>query len=91
MIYNLFMSDLTKLPNIGKTLSDDLLAAGIADAQTLKDMGAKKAFLALKVDDPNSCFNKLCALEGAVEGIRWHHLTPEKKAELKAFLNSLQS
>ncbi len=83
------MTDLIKLPNIGKTLSEDLIAAGITDAQTLKDMGAKKAFIALKVDDPNSCFNKLCALEGAVEGIRWHHLTPDKKAELKAFLNSL--
>ena len=83
------MSDLTKLPNIGKTLSEDLLAAGITDAQMLKEMGAQKAFLALKMDDPGACFNKLCALEGAVEGIRWHHLSPEKKAELKAFLNSL--
>jgi DNA transformation protein len=83
------MNDLTKLPNIGAILAGDLMAAGIADAQTFKKMGAKKAFLALKMDDPGACFNKLCALEGAIEGIRWHHLTPEKKAELKAFLNSL--
>ena len=83
------MNDLTQLPNIGKILAEDLLAAGIANAQTLKDMGAKNAFLALKMDDPGACFNKLCALEGAVEGIRWHHLTPDKKAELKAFLDSL--
>lgn len=27
----------------------------------------------------------LCALEGAVRGIRWHDLEPEVKADLKAF------
>lgn len=33
---------------------------------------------------------KLTALEGAVEGIPKRELTPEKKAELKAFFNSMK-
>ncbi len=28
----------------------------------------------------------LCALEGAIQGIRWHGLSKERKEELKQFL-----
>jgi DNA transformation protein len=83
------MNDLNKLPNIGKVLAQELEAAGIKSAEALKDIGSKEAFLLLKLSDSGSCYNKLCALQGAVEGIRWHHLSDETKADLKAFLASL--
>jgi DNA transformation protein len=34
---------------------------------------------------------RLCSLEGALQGLRWHHLSPEIKAELKAFYQKYKS
>jgi DNA transformation protein len=31
---------------------------------------------------------RLSALEGAIQGVRWHHLSDETKADLKAFYHS---
>lgn len=35
------------------------------------------------------CFHKLTALEGAVQGIKKSRLTPERRAELRAFFDGL--
>jgi hypothetical protein len=35
-------------------------------------------------------FSTLCALEGAVKGIRWHYLDCETKEELKSFFESFK-
>ncbi len=48
------------------------------------------AFIRIKAIDPDACFSKLCALEGAVEGIRWHNLSKEKKSELKHFFSMIR-
>lgn len=37
---------------------------------------------------PSACYNRLCALEGALRGIRWHDLPDEVKRDLKAFYQS---
>ena len=87
--YNRIMNNLTQMPNIGKTLAERLKDAGISSADELKKIGSKVAFMRLKLHDPDSCLNKLFALEGAVQGIRWHNLSAESKAELKKFFNSL--
>jgi DNA transformation protein len=83
------MSELTKLPNIGKALAKELEACGIKSIDEFKKLGSKKAFIQLSLSDPDSCYNKLCALEGAVQGIRWHHLSNETKADLKTFLEQI--
>jgi len=76
---------LESLPNIGHTLADLLREAGIISPDDLYKTGAIQAFLRIKAVDSDACLSKLCALEGAVEGIRWHNLSSEKKAELKHF------
>ena len=76
---------LENLPNIGPTLAGLLREAGIQSPDDLYETGAIQAFLRIKAVDSDACLSKLCALEGAVEGIRWHHLSLEKKAELKLF------
>ena len=76
---------LESLPNIGHTLADLLREAGINSPDDLYQAGAIQAFLRIKAIDSDACLSKLCALEGAVEGIRWHNLSAEKKAELKHF------
>jgi DNA transformation protein and related proteins len=79
---------LRNLPNIGETLSILLQEAGINTPEELYEAGSARAFTRIKAIDPEACLSKLCALEGAIEGIRWHHLSKEKKAELKQFFNT---
>ena len=81
---------LSDLPNIGKELEKRLLDAGIHNPDELRKTGSQQAFLRLNLADPGACFNMLCALEGAIQNIRWHHLDKATKDELKDFLNILR-
>ena len=81
--------NLTDLPNIGPELARLLTEAGIPGPEELRAMGAQAAFLRLRDRAPNSCFHKLTALEGAVQGVRKSQLTPERKAELRAFFDGM--
>lgn len=80
------MKSLSDLPNIGKTLEEKLIKVGITTPQELIDTGSEKALLQIRAIDQSACFNMLCALEGAIQGIRWHGLSKERKEELKQFL-----
>jgi DNA transformation protein len=79
------MSELTNLPNIGKVMVQRLAAADITTAEQLKELGGKEAFFRLRMIEGDTCLSSLCALEGAVKGVRWHTLSPEEKAELKKY------
>ena len=83
------MSKLSDLPNIGKKLEEQLNKVGIETIEQLKEVGSKQAWLDIKAIDASACINRLCALEGAIEGIRWHSLSEEVKMELKAFYNTV--
>ena len=84
------MEKLTDLPNISKVIANDLQKAGIATVEKLKRIGSKEAFILIRLhSDCEACLSKLCALEGAVQGIRWHFLSDEVKADLKKFHKSL--
>jgi len=80
------MTALTKLPNIGKTLEQKLYQAGINSPEELKKVGSENALLRIRAFDDSACFNMLCALEGANQGIRWHDLPEGRKEELRQFL-----
>lgn len=82
--------ELTKLPNIGPELARLLNQVEIHSSEELKELGAEMAFLRLKAQDQGACFHKLTALEGAVQGVRKTQLTPERRAELRAFFDGLQ-
>lgn len=80
------MSKLSTLPNISDSLEKKLEEAGITSPDQLKEMGAEDAFIILKTTDRlGSCINMLYALEGAVQGVRWHYLNADRKQELKEF------
>lgn len=81
------MNELTKLPNIGKTLAEQLVAVGIDTKEKLEEIGSRDAWLKIKEIDPSACYNRLCALEGAIQGIRWHDLSQNDKNKLKEFYN----
>lgn len=79
------MNRLQDLPNIGKSVEDQLHAVGIDTPEQLLSLGSREAWLRIQAIDPSACYNRLCALEGAVRGVRWHDLDDGTKAELKAF------
>lgn len=79
------MQTLTDLPNIGKAVAEQLFQVGVASVAQLKQIGAKEAWLRIQAFDPSACYNQLCALEGAIQNVRWHNLSPACKQELKEF------
>ena len=82
------MGELSKLPNIGKVLEGQLNDVGISTADELRDIGSKEAWLKIKEIDESACINRLMALEGAIQNIRWHDLSEDDKKNLKDFYNS---
>ena len=79
------MGELSKLPNIGKTVEEQLKQVGIDSVDELKRIGAKDAWLKIQEIDESACINRLMALEGAIEGIKKTMLADEVKADLKEF------
>ena len=79
------MGELSKLPNIGKTVEAQLVKVGINSVDDLRKIGAKEAWLKIQEIDESACINRLMALEGAVEGVKKTMLTDEVKADLKEF------
>jgi DNA transformation protein len=74
------------LPNIGDTLAKQLNNVGITNYQELKATGSRNALQKIALLDNNgACLSMLYALEGAIQGIRWHALPEQKKFELKEF------
>ena len=84
------MSNLALQINIGKTLADKLKTAEIYDMEELKAIGAENAFIRLHTIDKSACINMLYALEGAIQGIRWHNLSIERKQALQIFYKQLR-
>lgn len=82
------MGELSKLPNIGKVLEEQLNDVGINTVDELIDIGSKEAWLRIKEIDDSACVNRLMALEGAIQNIRWHDLSDNDKKNLKDFYNS---
>ena len=74
-----------RLLNIGPKLEAQLAKVGIETPEALKRMGSRAAWLRIKAMDPSACIMRLSALEGAIQGVRWHDLDTDIKAELKAF------
>ena len=79
------MGELSKLPNIGKTVEEQLNQVGINTVDELKSIGAKEAWLKIQKIDESACINRLMALEGAIQGVKKTMLSDEVKADLKEF------
>lgn len=85
------MNELETLPNIGLTLARKLNEVGIHTISDLKQTGSENAFIKLAIIDHTACINMLYALEGAVQEIRWHQLSKERKQELLEFFHFCNS
>ena len=79
------MGELSKLPNIGKSVEEQLNQVGITSLEELKAVGAKNAWLKIQEIDESACIHRLMALEGAIHGVKKTMLPDEVKADLKKF------
>lgn len=78
-------SDLGNHINIGKDTEKKLIQVGIDSFKKLKAIGSEGAFLKLQTLDPGACLSLLYGLEGAIEGVKYNELSPEKKLQLQEF------
>ena len=82
--------ELMDLPNIGPVQAENLRRVDITSAEELRAVGDREAFLRIRAQvDPTACFHQLTALAGAELGVRETALTPEQKADLRAFFERL--
>lgn len=81
----IIMGELSKLPNIGKIVEEQLNQVGIFTEAELKQCGAKQAWLKIQEIDESACIHRLMALEGAIKGVKKNLLSDEEKEDLKGF------
>ncbi|MBI2279874.1 MAG: TfoX/Sxy family DNA transformation protein [Bacteroidetes bacterium] len=54
-------------------------------------MGSENAIVKIStIENSGACINMLYALEGAIQGIRWHNLSKDRKKELNDFYRILK-
>ena len=80
------MSELSKLPNVGKVLEENLLAVGIETLEQLHKIGAEEAFRRIRLQcDPGACLHMLYGIQGAIFGIPNRLLSADIKQQSKGF------
>ena len=84
------MAELETMANIGREMARKLKSVGIRSAEKLTQTGSKQAFFQLKTLYPQVCLVHLYALEGAIQGVEFNSLPPDRKRELKAFSDQLR-
>lgn len=82
-------SDLSDQINIGKDTEKKLIQVGINSFENLVSIGAEDAFLRVRVIDSGACLSFLYGLEGAIEGIKWNKISPQRKKELQEFIKMI--
>lgn len=80
------MEQLTDMPSLGPVTAENLKKVGIETPEQLREIGAKEAWLRIRMQvDDGACLHLLQGLEAAVEGIPKKTLSSEKRAELNEF------
>jgi DNA transformation protein len=82
------MAELKDLPNLGKTVIEQLRGAGITTPDELRRLGSVAAAVQLEQSGVEVCASKLSALEGAIRGVRWHSIPAAERAALRRQLEA---
>lgn len=77
------------MKNIGAVNAQKLRDAGVADADALRALGSKQAWLKVRESgvDSGLCLAALLGFEGAIRGIPKKQLPQAAKDELRHFFN----
>jgi len=71
-------------PGIGPHLASDLREVGIDSLEALTRVGFWDAWQQLRRANPErNCLPSCLALAGAVAGVRWNHLPPKVRADIR--------
>lgn len=81
---------LSQLKNLGPVSQRWLNAIGIRNKEQLEYVGVTRAYQLIKSQFPEASVNLLWALEGALTGVSWSTLSPERKVELLAEVRTLE-
>lgn len=73
---------LKELPNLKYNIEKLLTEVGIDDVETLIKVGAEASYQRLRTRNPNLSTDVLLQLEGAVTGVHWMALSPQRKSDL---------
>lgn len=79
------MDDLSSHINIGKDTEKKLKQLGIDTFEKLRTLGYEQAFIQFQTMDPGACLSLLYGLAGAIDGVKWNKLSPERKLEVQEF------
>ncbi len=84
------MEELSKLPNVGKVLEQNLRQVGIETPEQLRQAGSREAFMRIRTQiDPGACLHMLYGIQGAIEGIPDKFLDSATRQDLKTFYKTL--
>jgi len=81
-----------RTPNIGATLAAELRGVGIDSLEALMRVGFWDAWLQLRRVNPERNSLPAClALAGAVAGVRWNHLPPKVRADIRQRVKAVRT
>jgi hypothetical protein len=81
-----------RTPNIGLNLAADLRMVGIDSLEALMRVGFWDAWLQLRRVKPERGGVPAClALAGAVAGVRWNHLPPKVRADIRQRVKAVRT
>jgi DNA transformation protein and related proteins len=79
-------------PNIGRTLAAELRSVGIDSLEALMRVGFWDAWLQLRRLNPERDAVPAClALAGAVAGVRWNHLPPRVRQDIRQRVKAVRT
>ena len=79
-------------PNIGRTLAAELRSVGIDSLEALMRVGFWDAWLQLRRLNPERDAVPAClALAGAVAGVRWNHLPPRVRQDIRQRVKAVRA
>jgi len=86
------ITPIERTPNIGPTLAIELKNVGIDSLEALMRVGFWDAWLQLRRAHPERNSLPAClALAGAVAGVRWTHLPPKVRADIRQRVRAVRA
>ena len=81
-----------RTPNIGSSLAAELRSLNIDSLEALTRVGFWDAWLQLRRANPGRDGVPAClALAGAIAGVRWNHLPPKVRADIRQRVKAVRS
>ena len=78
------VTPIERTPGIGPNLASELRRVGIDSLEALTRVGFWDAWQQIRSANPErNCLPSCLALAGAVAGVRWNHLPPKVRADIR--------